>query len=69
MDSKIKTGVPYSFTFIRELFGNNSQSMKNRKSSCHLATKRVNCFIGFISRGSWCSKLKPTKLIFNIENM
>ncbi len=44
MDSKIKTGVPYSFTFIREPFGNNSsQSMKKaQKAVAHFGDKKSN---------------------------
>jgi hypothetical protein len=70
MDSKIETGVPYSFTSIREPFGNNSQSMKNfRKSSCLLGDKRVTV-LSVLSPADLCAQLKPTKMIhFNIENM
>jgi hypothetical protein len=71
MDSKIETGVPYSFTFIRELFGNNS--LDHEKAVAHLATKRVTVLWFDLPRIlviQMTFQLKPAKLIhFNIENM
>jgi hypothetical protein len=62
-DSKIETGVPYSFTSIREPFG---QLTEHEKAVAHLVTKRVTV----LSPADLGAQLKPTKLIhFNIENM